>query len=233
MKTSLMSGAATMPFAHLLGLGRKPRAAKAEEAPERDDEDEARAEDGDDDEDDNKSDGRKSRKSKKGKAEDDESDDDPNAEDGDEDDNKSDGRKGKSKKGKAEDDDEDEACAEEEDDDEDVASAARAGRRAERARCRRIFQAKAAGVRPDMAAQLAFGTDLTSAEAIALLNVAAGGGQASEAQAPSRLHQRMSRIQVPALGSDDRDDDITPANAPAAKAKAIIGALNKARGHKA
>lgn len=88
------------------------------------------------------------------------------------------GKRGKKAKGEdgddedvdAEDDDSDVDAEEPEDDKE--AKSFRAGRAAERKRCAAIFASPAAAGRPDLAATLAFGTNQTSAEAIAVLGAA-------------------------------------------------------------
>lgn len=215
-KRSLFQRAAASPFAHLLGSGRaKPLGARAEDDDKKDP-DAKKAEDDEKKDPDAK---------KQGEEPDDPPKDDPVAADGDppEDDEKKDGKKGK-RRAKADDEDADERCAEEDDDDDDIAAAARAGRLAERARCKKIFSSEAAGVRPDVAAQLAFTTELTSAEAIGILNAAAitGGGQAST----SRLHDRMQRVRVPDLAEPPAAEKPTGAKAAAA---AIVAAVAKAR----
>lgn len=242
MKTTLLTSAAASPFAHLLGLmpgakARAARAVRAEDGEPKNDE-AARAEDSDEDDEpkkDPKDDGAKKGK-RRARADDgdvkdpeDADEDEPVASDADDEEDepkKEDAKKGKSK-AKA---DDDEYCAAEDDDDEDVAAAARAGRLAERARARKIFSSKAAGQRPDVAAQLAFTTDLSSAEAIGVLEAAAAGGLS--AVTPSRLHQRMARVVTPDVGHDVDDGERKPDSA-AAQAKAIVGALNKAQGRKA
>lgn len=99
----------------------------------------------------------------------------------------------KAAKAKAEEDDEkkkdDEAKAAKaakaaEDDEGDKEKAART---AERARCAAIFAFSAAGVRPDVAAHLAFSTDMSSADAIAMLATVSAGGTA-----PRNLASRMA-----------------------------------------
>jgi len=234
MKQSLMTGAATTPFAHLLGsiglTGRKARGARAEDETPKDEKDDdakkgARSEDPEDDED--KKDARRAEESD---DEDDKKDDAKKggrADESDDDEDKKDGKK----KSKAKADDEDETCAEEDDDDDEVAAAARAGRKAERARCRKIFSTQAAGLRPDVAAQLAFTTNLSSAEAIGVLEAAAAG-KGVEVRATSRIHERMARVAQPAVGQDVEDGDRKP-DAPSAKAAAIVASMNKAQGRKA
>lgn len=213
-KRSLFQRAAAVPFAHLLGSGRsKTSAARAEEEDKKDPD--AKAEDEDE---------KKDPDGKKGEDPKDPPEDDKVATDGDDDDKKDpDGKKSK-RRAKA-DDDEDEKCAEEDDDDDDIAAAARAGRLAERTRCAKIFSSQAAGVRPDVAAQLAFTTELTSAEAIGILEAAAMTGAAPAAT--SRLHERMSRVRVPDL-SQAPDAEKKPTGATA-QAAAIAAAVAKAR----
>ena len=215
MKHSLVTSAAAAPFAHLLGgLGRKSAARRAEDDKPEEDKDAARAEEDDE----------KDKDAVRAEEDDEKDKDAVRAEGGDDEDDKDkDGKRGK--KAKAEDDDE--SCAEEDDDDEDVSAAAKSGRRAERARCRKIFSSPAAGQRPDVAAQLAFTTNLPSAEALGILQAAAGG---AAPQASRRIDERMSRVSVPAIGADGGDPPRT--DAPKGKAAAIVAAMNKARGGK-
>lgn len=219
MRHSLASSAAAAPFAHLLGLGRKPVAKRAEEDKPEDDKDAARAESEDDDD--------KDKDGKKGaRAEDDEKDDKDAARAEDEDDDADKDKDGKKAKAKAEDD---ETCAEEDDEDEDVSAAAKAGRKAERARCRNIFSSKAAGQRPDVAAQLAFTTNLSSAEAVGILEAAASGTPTSVTA--RRIDERMARVVTPSVGADG--GSAAPQSGPKGQALAIVAAMNKARGQKA
>lgn len=185
-------------FAHLLGI--KPKGAKAEEEDEkargRADDDREDAEDDDD-----KPAGRKA-KGKRADNDDDEqaADDDEKASDDDEDaeddDDKPAGRKAKSKRA---------------DDDSDEADAKARGRAIERKRCARIFGSKAAGIRPDMAASLAFNTDLSASAAIAQLEQAAAfsapqGGRMS-------LDERMRSEQQHRVGKDAPKAEVTGQNA--------------------
>jgi hypothetical protein len=97
---------------------------------------------------------------------------------------------------KAEDNEGDESAECPEDDDE-MAKARREGWNARGVRDRRIFSSEAAGIRPDMAAHLAFEQEMPSAEAIAMLEMAAGGA----APRASRLATRMARVVVPNPGT--------------------------------
>jgi len=173
-------------YAHLLGL--KPKGARAE------------------DEDDEKA-----KKAKARRAEDDD-DNDPDADDGDDndpdaddddendpdaeedDDDKPAGRKAKGKK--AEDGDDDEADAK-------VAK----GRAIERKRCARIFGSKAAGIRPDMAASLAFGTSLSANAAIAQLEQAAAFGAPQGGR--MSLDERMRSTRKHHVGQDAQQQATT------------------------
>jgi len=168
------------PFAHLMGV--KPRGAKAEE-----DEDDKAA-----------------RKAKGKRADEDdedaragEDDEDARADDDDYDESaeedEKDKAKGKKAKGKRA-----------EEDDEDQADAKAQGRIMERKRCATIFGSKAAGLRPDLAASLAFYTDLPASVAVKQLNVATAGQQASTI-APRRgmsLDERMSNLPQHRIGQD-------------------------------
>lgn len=103
-------------------------------------------------------------------------------------------KKAKGKKAKAEGDDPDDADDDGGYDDKDKAAAYRAGLAAggvrENARCKAIFSSPAAGLRPDVAAQLAFGTRQTAAEAIGVLTAAAAPGTPIGAR--GRLADRMN-----------------------------------------
>lgn len=214
-KRTLFAGGAAAPFAHLMGgltgrrAGKPGRAEDENEKP-----DAAKAEDDEDEKKDAK---------KKGEEPDDPPPEDDVAKKG-EDDEDEKGAKAK-KKGEEEDDDS-EACAEEDSDDEEVAAAAVSGRKAERARCAKIFGCPAAGVRPDVAAQLAFTTDMPSAQAIGVLNAVAAGHKPGAA-ATSPLHQRMAKVVQPDTGSDAPQAE-KPAGAKGAAA-AIAAAVAKVR----
>lgn len=188
-------------FAHLLGI-KKPR-----------------GDEGEDDE--------KAKKAKGKRAEDDdreesaeddaddadaaENDDDADAED---DEEKPEGKKAKGKK--AQDDDEDEADAK-------VAK----GRRMERERCAKIFGSKAAGIRPDMAASLAFGTSLSASEAIAQLNQAAAFG--APPKRGMSLDERMQGVQKHRLAPDAKAPEATGGNT---QVTAMVSLYNQAKGVK-
>lgn len=209
-KRTLFAGGAAAPFAHLLGGLRGPKAAKPGRAEEtEEDKDAARAEDEED---------------KDPAAEVEDPAEPPPSDEVAEDENE-DKEARRARRGRA-DDEEDETCAEEDDDDDKVAAAARAGRKAERTRCARIFGCQAAGLRPDVAAQLAFETTMSSAEAIGVLNAVAAGHKPASAAKPG-LHDRMARVRQPDTGSD------APAaerpSGPKGQAAAILAAVNKAR----
>lgn len=167
MKTTLAKVASALSFAHLAGIGRGK--AKAEE--DDDDKKERDHEDGN---------------VKKGKASDDEKKDDDNrdseyaedddpdakAESDDEDPKDDDKDKEKSKAKRAEDKDDDEKMA--------------AGAKKERARCATIFASPAAAGNVALAAELAFATDLTSAQAIAVLEKAPSARSAGNPQRAAR-----------------------------------------------
>jgi hypothetical protein len=173
MRQTLMAGGST--FAHL-----RARDGIAGAKAEKDDEDdkkeasvkaEKEKDDEDDDEDDDK---------KKAEKKDDDNDDDEKAEK------------------KAADDEEDAAAPRsrrakngDDDDEEDKKDArASAARARERARCAAIFATKAAATRPDVAAHLAFGTDLPRSAVINTLKAVAAGE-----------HREQGRDQRPDLRS--------------------------------
>ncbi|WMT13358.1 hypothetical protein [Serratia fonticola] len=185
-------------FAHLLGLkkksseeeddgkekSKKAKSRKAED--ERDDE-----EDADDDDD------------REGMEDDDDSD--PDDEEGGKTSKK--GKKAKSRN--AEDDGDDADAEEDEDENRDV----KKGRSAERKRCAAIFGSKAAAGRPDMAAHLAFNTELSASAAIGTLS--AMGAVAPEPAKKASLDDRMRQAQDVRLGPD-------ASVAPSGSAKALV-----------
>lgn len=178
---------AALGFAHLLGLP-AAAAARVEDDDKKkdtgadegdDDADAARAAEGDSDDDKDEKNGKAS---KAAKAEDDK-------DEGDGDDEKKDGKK---------------AAKADDGDDSDDDSKQKAARTSERARCAAIFASPAAGIRPDMAAHLAFNTGMSSKAAVDMLGVAAAGG----APASRGLASRMANVSIPNVG----------AGAPAGKA---------------
>lgn len=199
--------AATVPFAHLLGI-------RAESNPDETDEERQERED---------QEARRAQWSKKAetdderKQKDDESDDDyiKRMEKMDEDEEK----EARSASGS----DDDEGM---EDEDED----AKAVRSSERARCARIIAHGIKNGCVNAAATLAFDTSMTSKQVIATLRAAkidSGAGRAG-------LGSRMAAVVVPHVGSDvvSGVDPNDPQAAAKATANAIIKAAAKARGEK-
>lgn len=138
-----------------------------------------------------------------------EDDEEKEAEDGTEDaedEPEEDKKSRKAKRAKAEDDKKEDAEAR--------------GRRLERARAQAIFASPAAGIRPDIAAHLAFQTCLPSGEAIALLASVA-------AAAPRRndLFERMATVKSPNVGVEGAEP-----HESRALAAQILAAGKKARG---
>lgn len=213
---------ATAAFAHLLGLG--PRAEKDDDekkgkkARRAEDDDDAkkgarRAEDDDKDERAEEDKDEKEERAEEEREEEDEEED-------------RDGKKGKkAKKAKRAEEEEDEEEAEDDDSDEEMRgnSAAANARRRERARCKAIFSCAAAGVRPDVAASLAFSTTMSRSEAIAVLTTTAAGS----APRGSRLNDRMNGVRVASAGADDA---LTAPSGMSPVAAAIVAAGEKARG---
>ncbi len=165
-------------FAHLLGRRTAAAAsilAEASKAEEKKD-DQMEEGGGDGTEEDPSDKGKKGKKAKRAEEPQDDQDKNGSEDDGDgteeEGDPSDKGKKGKKAK-KADDETTDEQ-AEESDEDKEKAAVAR-GRRLERERCARIFSCKAAGDRPDLAAQAAFGSSMSADEAIKFLNAAAAG----------------------------------------------------------
>lgn len=187
-----------LPFAHLLGLS----AARA------DDGDDGDAKQGVDESDEDYAKRMEDDKEKKDaakKAEDDKKD--PSAGDDEPDDDEKKGKKAKK--------------AEESGDDDDKEKAARAS---ERARCAAIFACASAGVRPDVAAHMAFSTDMSAAAAIAMLDSMAAGAPAR----PSNLASRMAAVNAPNVGTDSAA--APAANSSQGVAARIIAAGKKRRG---
>lgn len=114
--------------------------------------------------------------------------------------------------------DDDDTSAEDSDDEKEKAGAVK-----ERARCAAIFSCAAAATRPDVAAHLAFSTDMSSADAVGMLNTFAATGPAGK----QSLASRMASVKVPNVGSGAKSS--TPAG-PAGAAAAIIAAGKARRG---
>ncbi|MFC2827364.1 hypothetical protein [Providencia sp. 2024EL-00606] len=197
-------------FAHLIGRkakateedDEKTRKAKGRRAEDDDEEENAENDDSESEDQEDEKKGRKAKKAKSKKAEDD--DEDPDAED---DEN-------------AEGDDED---AEDDEDNKDV----KKGRRAERKRCARIFGSKAAAARPDMAAHLAFNTNLSSSEAISTLK-AMGGVSAPQSNRRS-LDARMREEEQVRLG---QDAEVAPTGSAASIVNKMTSLYNSNKGGK-
>lgn len=81
--------------------------------------------------------------------------------------------------------------------DEDEPQSAKNAKLAERKRCKAIFNCSAAGARPDMAAYLAFDTNLSVKGAVKMLNQAVDGEPRR-----SGLNARMAGQKLPNIGSD-------------------------------
>ena len=197
-------------FAHLIGRkakateedDEKTRKAKGRRVEDDDEEENAENDDPESEDQDDEKEGRKAKRAKSKIAEDD--DEDPDAED---DEN-------------AEGDDED---AEDDEDNKDV----KKGRRAERKRCARIFGSKAAAARPDMAAHLAFNTNLSSSEAISTLK-AMGGVSAPQSNRRS-LDARMREEEQVRLG---QDAEVAPTGSAASIVNKMTSLYNSNKGGK-
>lgn len=115
----------------------------------------------------------------------------------------------------------------EKDDDEDELkgkSKAASARRRERARCAAIFSCEAGKKRPDVAATLAFGTDMKRSEAIKVLTAVADGTEPRG----SRFLSGMSQVRIPNPGQDSSGQ--VNQNDPKVIAAQVIAAAKKARG---
>jgi len=101
------------------------------------------------------------------------------------------------------------------DDDSGESDKEKAARAKERARCAAIFDSKAAAGRPDVAAHLAFATNMSASEAVSLLGTFAAGAAAPASKRAS-LGSRMAGVTLPNVG----------ASAPAAPGGAASSAAN-------
>jgi hypothetical protein len=130
-----------------------------------------------------------------------------------------DGKKSKkSKKSKRAEDEDDERAEDEDDDDEEKAQACRNGRAFERARCETIFSSAAAGSRPDLAAHLAFETDMGATKAVKFLERAASGAHATDPRRAARPRVDLTESPAPARSG------------PGGLAAQIVAAGKKRRG---
>jgi len=102
----------------------------------------------------------------------------------------------------------------------------KAARAKERARCAAIFGVKAAGSRPDVAAHLAFATDMSASQAVGLLNSFAAGAAAPTPKRQS-LGSRMAGVAVPNVGASA---PAAPGGAASAAANMILAAGRARRG---
>ena len=211
-------------FAHLLGLGVRAEEEDKDKKGSRAEDDyekkgrRAEEDDKDDGEDDKEKKGKKAKRAE-GDDKDECAEDDDDAERAEEDD-KDDGEDDKEKKGKKA------KRAEDDDDDEEMSgnSASAKARRRERARCAAIFASPAAGIRPDVAAHVAFNTNMSRGDAIAMLDSVSAGHQAPSRQG---LGSRMADAAVPHVGSSPGPGAAQSNLSPVAKA--IIAAGDKAR----
>jgi len=185
-----------LSFAYLGGS--KSRAARAEDDERRDDDERAEDDEMDDQDRDDRDSG--DSKGKKGRRAEERDDDKPDADD--ENDDEVENDSGKGKKGQRAEDDDKDPDAEDDDSDPDAEddegemrgkSAAARARRREQARCAAIMGSKAAARNPVLAANLAFKTRMTRAEAIATL-------EGTPAPASAAHSNRAARN--PNLGAD-------------------------------
>lgn len=177
-------------FSHLLGVkGKKAKLSEDDENKEHD----AEGDETEQDDDDNQP---ASKKGNRSRAED-ENDTDENAEDDDSD--PDDEPNTTSKKGnKADADDPDEGADEDDDDDtQDENPDVKKGRRAERYRCSAIFGSRYAAGNADVAAQLAFNTNMSAKAAIGTLKALSNRGSRTVT-----LQSRMSSVEQPKIGVD-------------------------------
>ncbi|PCQ37205.1 hypothetical protein [Providencia rettgeri] len=174
----------------------------------------------------------KTRKAKGRRAEDDDEEenaenDDPESEDQEDEKEGRKGKKAKSKKAEDEDEDPDAEGDDEDAEDDEDNKDVKKGRRAERKRCARIFGSKAAAARPDMAAHLAFNTNLSSSEAISTLK-AMGSTPAPQSNRRS-LDARMREEEQVRLGQDAQ---VAPEGSAEAVAQRMTNLYNRHKGGK-
>ncbi|MGM0935888.1 MAG: hypothetical protein ACQEWL_04625 [Pseudomonadota bacterium] len=174
----------------------------------------------------------KTRKAKGRRAEDDDDEenaenDEPESEDHDDEKEGRKAKKAKSKKAKDDDEDPDAEGDDEDAEDDEDNKDVKKGRRAERKRCARIFGSKAAAARPDMAAHLAFNTNLSSSEAISTLK-AMGGVSAPQSNRRS-LDARMREEEQVRLGQDAQ---VAPEGSAEAVAQRMTSLYNRHKGGK-
>ncbi|OOG61441.1 hypothetical protein B0E46_15810 [Rhodanobacter sp. B04] len=211
---SIRTKLAAAPFAHLLGL-----AARAED-------DDERKQKSDESDDDYAKRMEKLDEDEAKKAEDDKKKDDEAKKA--EDDKKKDDEAKKARKEAGEEDDEDDEKDDKEDDEkESRRGRAKSARRRERSRCAAIFASPSAAGIPHVAANLAFNTNMSRKEAIAVLqSVAVSQPQPIMAVTRSSLAERMSGQSVPQVGLDGGKAAPSGMSPVAA---AIIAAGEKAR----
>jgi hypothetical protein len=206
MRQTLMAGGST--FAHLLardGIA----GARAEKEDDNDDKKaatKAEKEEDEDEEDDKK------KAEKKDEDEDDEEEDDGEKKAETSDDEEEASTRSRSRRAKSGDED---------DEDDKKNAKASAARARERARCAAIFATKAAGRRPDVAAHLAFGTDLPRSAVINTLKAVAAGERREEVVQGQRpdLRSRMGAQPRYEVGTEEERPQRSGAETFAARVK--------------
>jgi hypothetical protein len=207
--------AASLPFAHLLGMHAKVEDEDRKQKEDESDDDYAKRmkKMDDDDEDARKAEEEDKKKEDARKAEDDKKKDEE--------------AKAKRAKEKSEDDDDDEMKDEEEDEEEGKrAGRAKSARRRERERCAAIFNCPVAATHPHVAANLAFNTNMSRSAAIAVL-------QTVGASSPGRgsFAGRMAAAPQQPIATQATDATARPLTAGMSKVAAmIVSAGEKARG---
>lgn len=141
------------------------------------------------------------------------------------------------KDGKAEEDDkkdskaeDEEENGEDEEEEKEKPSAAAAARKAERARCAAIFAAPEAAANVQLAAHLAFETDLSVQAAVGTLKAGAAGG--SNRHARGGLADRMAGEKSPRLGADGGGGTTPDRDTPEGNAAFILNAGRRPKGGK-
>jgi hypothetical protein len=194
--------AGASPFATLRRNNAAVKAKAEDDKKDDDDEKKSKAEDDKKDDEDEK----------KSKAEDDKKDDEDEKKSKAEDDKKDDEDEKKSKKSKSDDGDGDDPEAR--------------IRASERARIRAIAESEAGRANPDAAYELAIGTDMPAATAIALLRSI---GPKSQPSSRESLRERMAETPQPDIGAGDANAAPAPGDRKALAA-AIVQAGKKRRG---
>lgn len=211
MRQALLASGAS--FAHLLGRGNAAKTKAEDDDKDKEDDDKDKKDDKKD-KDDEDDDDKKAVTDDEDDAED-EKDDKTAATD---DEDKDAASRGKSRKAKKDEDEEDE----------DAKASAIRGR--ERARCAAIFATTAAAKRPDIAAHLAFGTNLSAGAAINTLKAVVSGEMQMATAPPDRRAELRNRMAQQPSYDVGTETEQKPQTGPQAFAAQMLLADQKRRG---